>query len=412
MWDGLQEIYFTLKQNKLRTFLTAFGVFWGIFMLIILLGAGKGMQNGVMQEFGSDVLDFIIIFPGSTSVAYKGLGLGRNIELTESDGEALKQKLKGARFISTENSMGSNSVTYRGKTGSYEIRGIPDDYFKIKEDVPFNIGRKINRFDGNQVRKIGVIGTAVAERLFGKDVDPVGKEIRIQDIVIRVTGVFYDKGNRGRSSERVYIPQSTYLKVFGGGDKISRLWLRPDIGVDGFELEKQALKILKERHKVAEDDKRGITSFNMAEPAKNINGLFFGIKAFIWFVGLGTLMAGIVGISNIMIITVKERTREIGIRKALGARPLSIVSTLLLESVLVTSIAGYVGLVIGVGLLELVSFGLRSAGMELPFFKNPEVNFQVALTAIILLVVAGTLAGLVPALRAAKISPIEAMRAD
>src|SRR3954462_7397066 len=132
MIDGLQEIYFTLKQNKLRTFLTAFGVFWGIFMLIILLGAGKGMQNGVMQEFGSDVLDFIIILPGSTSVAYKGLGLGRNIELTESDGETLKQKLKGARFISTENSMGNKSVTYADKAGSYEIRGIPDDYFKIK----------------------------------------------------------------------------------------------------------------------------------------------------------------------------------------------------------------------------------------------------------------------------------------
>lgn len=412
MWDGLQEIYFTLKQNKLRTFLTAFGVFWGIFMLIILLGAGKGMQNGVMEEFGSEVLDFIIIFPGSTSVAYKGLGLGRNIELTQADSVALEQQLKGARLIASENSMGSALITYGEKSGNFAVHGIPDEYFKIKEDVPFDIGRKLNQFDINQIRKTVVLGTVVAERLFGKDVDPVGKDVRVKNVVMKVTGVFYDKGNRGRNSERVYIPQTTYVKTFGGGNKVSRIWLRPDKGVDGFELEKKALAILKERHKVAPDDKRGLTSFNMAEPAKNINGLFFGIKSFIWFVGMGTLMAGIVGISNIMIITVKERTREIGIRKALGAKPSSIVSTLLLESILVTSVAGYLGLVLGVSLLELISFGLRSAGANLPFFKNPEVNLQVALTAIALLVVVGVLAGLVPALRAAKISPVEAMRAD
>ncbi|RYG10444.1 MAG: FtsX-like permease family protein, partial [Chitinophagaceae bacterium] len=393
MWDGLQEIYFTLKQNKLRTFLTAFGVFWGIFMLIILLGAGKGMQNGVMEEFGSDVLDFIIIFPGSTSVAYKGLGLGRNIELTQADAQALERQLKGARFIASENSMGNGLITYGNKSGNFEISGIPDDYFKIKEDVPFNFGRKLNLFDINQIRKTVVIGTVVAERLFGKGVDPVGKDIRVKNVVMKVTGIFYDKGNRGRNSERVYIPQTTYSKTFGGGNKINRIWLRPAQGVDGFELEKKAVAILKERHKVAPDDKRGLSSFNMAEPAKSINGLFFGIKAFIWFVGMGTLMAGIVGISNIMIITVKERTREIGIRKALGARPSSIVSTLLLESILVTSVAGYLGLVLGVSLLELISFGLRSAGANLPFFKNPEVNLQVALTSIVLLVVVGALAG-------------------
>jgi len=163
---------------------------------------------------------------------------------------------------------------------------------------------------------------------------------------------------------------------------------------------------------VSPDDKRGIGSFNMAEPAKRINGLFTGINVFIWFVGLGTLMAGIVGISNIMIITVKERTREIGIRKALGATPFKIVSTLLLESTLVTAIAGYVGLVCGVGLLELIAFGLRSAGAQMPYFMNPEVNFQVAMTAIALLVGVGILAGLMPALRAARITPIEAMRAE
>lgn len=412
MLDGLQEILYTLRQNKLRTLLTAFGVFWGIFMLIILLGAGRGMQNGVMDDFGSEVLDFIIVWPGSTSIAYKGMGLGRGISLTEGDLAAVKEQVPGIRFISGENQRGGVSITYENKSGSFSVHGAPDEYFKIKEDVPFNLGRKMNPFDQYEIRKIAVVGTVVAERLFGKDIEPVGKDIRVNGVMMRVVGVFYDKGNRGRNSEQIYIPQTSYKKIFGSGDRLNNIWLRPQSGVDGFELEKKVMDLLKYRHDVSPDDKRAINSFNMAEPAKRINGLFIGIQGFLWFVGLGTLMAGIVGISNIMIITVKERTREIGIRKALGATPVSIVSTLLLESILVTSVAGYLGLILGVGLLELIAFGLNKAGAKLPFFQNPEVDFQVAITAIVLLVAVGALAGLMPALRAAKIMPIEAMRAD
>jgi putative ABC transport system permease protein len=412
VFDGLQEILFTLRQNKLRTLLTAFGVFWGIFMLILLLGFGQGMQNGVLDQFGSDVLDFIIVFPGDASLAYRGLGPGRRVRLDQDDVQAISRQIRGVRLISAEYSLGSGTVTYENKNSNADIRGIPDDYFKIKEDVPFNFGRKLDSLDVNEIRKVVVIGTSVVERLFPKDVNPVGKEVRVKEVVMKVAGVFYDKGNQGRNSERVFIPQSTYKKVFGGGDHIEAIWLRPQAGVDGFELEKRIVELAKRRHDVAPEDKRGIKSFNMAEPAKNINGLFIGIRVFIWFVGLGTLMAGIVGISNIMIITVKERTREIGIRKALGATPLTIVSTLLIESTLVTGIAGYLGLVLGVGLLELVAFGLRSLGAKLPYFLKPGVNLQVAVTAIFLLIGMGILAGLVPALRAAKITPIEAMRAE
>jgi putative ABC transport system permease protein len=200
--------------------------------------------------------------------------------------------------------------------------------------------------------------------------------------------------------------------IYGGGEITDNIWVRPEKGVDGFELEKKVLGLLKRRHDVSPDDKRGINSFNMAEPATRVNGLFIGINVFIWFVGLGTLTAGIVGISNIMIITVKERTKEIGIRKALGATPFQIVSTLLLESLLVTGVAGYLGLLCGVALLEIVAFGLRSTGAKLPYFMNPSVDFQAAITAIFLLVGVGILAGLMPALRAAKITPTEAMRAD
>jgi putative ABC transport system permease protein len=411
MLDGLQEILYTLRQNKLRTLLTAFGVFWGIFMLILLLGFGRGMQNGIMDDFGSDVLDSIMVWSGDTSVSYRGLGLGRKIQLDQSDVQAVTQQISGVRVISGVSTTWNGTVTFQGKNSTAAINGIPDQYFKVKEDIPFLFGRKTNPFDVEETRKVVVIGTAVAERLFAKDVDPVGKDVRVKDVVMKVTGVFHDKMNRGRASESVFMPATTYRKLFGS-ERIDTIMVRPAPGVDGFELEKRVVELVKRRHDVAPEDKRGINSFNMAMPAKSIGGLFVGINAFIWFVGLGTLTAGIVGISNIMIITVKERTREIGIRKALGATPFSIVSTLLLESALVTSIAGYVGLVFGVGLLELASFGLRSAGVQLPYFMNPEVDFQVAMTAIALLIGVGILAGLMPALHAAKITPIEAMRAE
>jgi len=412
MLDGLQEILYTLRQNKLRTLLTAFGVFWGIFMLILLLGFGRGMQNGVMTDFGSDVLDFIIVWGSDTSVAYRGMGLARKIQLQQADVEAIKTRVPGVRIISGEGSTPNGTVTFEGKNSSAGIHGIPDEYFKIKEDVPFHFGRKPNPLDVDEVRKVLVIGTTVAERLFAPGTDPVGKEVRVKDVVMKVTGVFHDKGNRGNNSERVFMPLSTYRKLYGSGERVDMIWLRPEQGVDGFELEKKVLELVKRRHDVAPEDIRGIRSFNMAMPAQRVNGLFTGITAFIWFVGLGTLTAGIVGISNIMIITVKERTREIGIRKALGATPFSIVSTLLLESALVTSVAGYMGLVFGVGLLELIAFALRSSGAQLPYFLNPEVDFQVAITAILLLILVGILAGLMPAVRAAKITPIEAMRAE
>jgi putative ABC transport system permease protein len=412
MFDGLQEILYTLRMNKLRTALTAFGVFWGIFMLILLLGAGRGMQNGIYDSFGSEVLDFVVVYTGTTSVAYGGRGVGRQIELTTDDIATIQQKIPNVRFVAAESQRGEISIINEKKNGFFGVHGVPEDFFNIKESIPFNLGRKINSLDQQQVRKIAVIGTVVSERLFGKDADPVGKEIRVNGVVMKVVGVFYDKGNRGQDSERVYIPQATFQKLFGTSDKIGSIWLRPQEGVDGFKFEESIIQLLRQRHQVSPEDKRAIRSFNMAEPAKMVNGLFLAINGFIWFVGLGTLMAGIVGVSNIMIITVKERTREIGIRKALGATPVGIVSTLLMESILVTAIAGYAGLVLGVGLLELVAFGLRSAGTDLPFFQNPEVNFSVAITAIILLVVVGALAGLVPALKAARIAPIEAMRAD
>jgi putative ABC transport system permease protein len=410
--DSLQEILFTLRKNKLRTALTAFGVFWGILMLILLLGAGRGMQNGVMNSFGNEALDSIIVFGGTTAVAWQGMAPGRRISFREGDLASIEQQIKGIDYISGENSFGAGTLVYGEKTGSFDVLGIDDRYFNVRDKVPYTHGRKMNALDEADNRKVVVIGKAIVDRLFEPGVDPVGEQIRVNDITVRVVGVYFDKGNNGRNSERLFMPYSTFKKIFGGGDRVNVIWIKPEANVDGFALEKETVSLLKRRHQVAEEDRRAINSFNMAEPAKMLTGMFFGINAFIWFVGLGTLMAGIVGISNIMIITVKERTREIGIRKALGATPFTIVSTLLIESVLVTAIAGYTGLVLGIGLIELVSWALQATGAQLDFFDKPEVDFATAVTAVILLVVIGALAGLVPAIKAARIMPIEAMRAE
>ncbi len=410
--DGLQEILYTLRQNKLRTLLTAFGVFWGTLMLVLLLGAGKGLQDGVYASFGTEVMDFIVVYTETTSLPYKGQGIGRHIDLTHTDMAELKEKVPHIRFMAGDNQRVGVAIVHEKRSGSFEVHGVPDVYFNIKEDLPLNFGRILNPLDQRDARKVTIIGSVVAERVFGKSVNPIGELVRVNDVLMKVVGVFHDKGNRGRDSERIYIPHTTFQKMFGSSNEIGAIWLRPTVGSDGLKLESDVIRLLQQRHNVSPDDKRAIRSFNMAEPAKMVNGLFIAINSLIWFVGLGTLAAGIVGISNIMIITVKERTREIGVRKALGATPFNIVSTLLMESVLITSVAGYSGLILGVGVLEVIAFGLRSVGAELPFFQNPEVDFQVAVTAIILLVMAGALAGLMPALRASRIMPTEAMRAD
>lgn len=415
--DSLQEILYTLRQNKLRTGLTAFGVFWGILMLILLLGAGRGMQNAFSDGWSNDVADSIWIFPSTTSVPYMGLPVGRQITLTESDMAAIRQQIPGVRFLSSENPLGSFirsdiSVTYGTKSGTFGVLGVADQYFNIKEKVRFDEGRRLNSLDEDENRKVVVIGTRVSERLFLTYAEAIGKEIQINGISFRVTGLFYDKGNQGRMSERIYMPVTGFKKSFGGGEEVALITVRPKPGFDGIKLEEDILTLLKKRHKIAPEDIRAIGVSNKARDAQEINAMFTGLNMFIWMVGIGTLLAGIVGVSNIMIITVKERTREIGIRKALGAKPGSIIGSLLLESVMVTGIAGYSGLVLGVALLEGVSAMLSKFNIELPFFRQPEIDLKIAISALLLLIMAGVLAGLMPALRAARIMPIEAMRAE
>lgn len=417
MIDGLQEILYTMRRNKLRTGLTAFGVFWGIFMLVLLLGAGQGMQNGVERSFIHDLSDTIWVSAGRTSVPYRGLGTNRQIELNLSDMNAIEQQIPGVRFISSETPLGayrqaSAEVTFGPRSESFDVLGVADDYFRIKGNVEFPRGRRLNILDADEQRKVAVIGTSVGAALFPRSMNPVGQNIRINRVTFTIVGVFYDSGREGRMSERIYLPRSAFQQTFGGGERVSVVALRPIPGYDSYELEDRVKTLLQRRHQVSPEDRRAIRTNNMARQAEYFNRIFTGLNVFLWFVGLGTLAAGIVGVSNIMIITVKERTREIGVRKALGAAPAAIVGSLLLESILITSLAGYTGLALGVGLLELVSYSLQALNLQLTFFDRPEVDFTLALTALLLLVGVGALAGLVPALKAASVSPVEAMRAE
>lgn len=412
--DALQEILFGLRKNMLRTFLTGFGVFWGIFMLILLLGAGKGMQNGVEQEFSSNAQDSVWIYARRTSVPYAGLPTGRRIKFKQADVDAIKREIPEILFISAENPLRwsgqGNTVSSKTRSESYSVYGVAENYFKIRIGQDLFKGRNLNELDQGEVRKVATIGTVVAENLYPGE-DPVGQAIEINKIPFTVIGVFEDEGDNGRNAERIYIPMSLYQQTYGRGqERLRTITYRPKQGADPFEVEDKVIALLKKRHRVSPEDRSAIRSNNIFEHVERFNSLFAAINSFLWFVGIGTLTAGIVGISNIMLITVKERTVEIGIRKALGATPNSIIRALLFESVLVTATAGYLGLVLGVGLLEAVNALLISSGAQMAYFKRPEVNFTIALTSIIILVSVGMLAGLAPAWRAARISPVEAMR--
>jgi len=407
--DKWQEIFSTIRKNKLRTFLTGFSVAWGIFMLIILLGSGRGLENGVRNQFKGSVNNGIWISSGRTTMPYQGYKPGRDIKFTNADYERVKATIKGVDRISARSWIFiNNTISYKNEYGNFTISPCHPDYAIIK-DVKIEEGRFLNNIDMEKSRKSVAISTIVRDALFknGEKTVVVGKYIKISGIPFKVVGVFSDDGPEDEQ-RRVYIPIYTAQKVFFGENQINQVSLTTgdaNIGeVD--EMVDQIRKQFSAIHKFHPDDQRAISVWNKAEDYKRTMDLFAGIRLFVWIIGIGTIIAGIVGVSNIMIIVVKERTKEIGIRKAIGATPLSVVGTILAESILITAFAGYVGLILGIGLLELISNALP----PIEFFVDPEADLRVAISATILLVISGTLAGLFPALKAASIKPIEALR--
>ena len=406
-WDKWQEIFETMKKNRLRTFLTGFSVAWGIFMLIILLGSGNGLENGVKKAFEGDAANTLWINPGQTSTAYKGLKAGRNIQFTNEDYDLVNEEIPYIDKISGRLSVWQdNTISYKKEYGNYDIIACHPGY-GYYETLDVMSGRFINNDDITGFRKVAIIGVPVRDALF-KGEDPIGKYIQVSGVPFKVTGVFSDAGG-DRDMQRIYIPLSTAQRVYNFGNKIFTLSIvTQDIGVEESRaMAEDVRQTLAQKHKFDPEDQRAVFVWNNLEEYKKLLGLFASIRLFIWIIGIGTIIAGVVGVSNIMMIVVKERTNEIGIRKALGATPWSIVSLILLESVLITSFAGYIGLVMGVGLLELISPVFENSET---FFKNPEVDITIAMGATLVMIVSGMLAGFVPARKAAAIQPIEALR--
>ncbi len=406
-WDKWQEIFETMKKNRLRTFLTGFSVAWGIFMLIILLGSGYGLENGVKKAFEGDAANTLWINPGQTSTAYKGMKTGRNIQFTNEDYDLIKQDIPYIDRISGRLSVWrDNTISYNKEYGNFDIIACHPGY-GYYETLDITEGRFINDDDINDFRKVVVIGVPVKDALF-KGEDPIGKYVQVSGVPFKVTGVFKDAGG-DRDMQRVYVPLSTAQRVFNFGNKIFTISVvTQDISVEeSRSMADEVRQTLAQKHKFDPEDQRAVFVWNNLEEYKKLMSLFASIRLFIWIIGIGTIIAGVVGVSNIMMIVVKERTQEIGIRKALGATPWSVVSLILLESVLITSFAGYIGLVMGVGLLELIAPVFENSDT---FFKNPEVDIATALGATAVMIVSGMLAGFVPARKAAAIQPIEALR--
>lgn len=405
-----QEIFEAIRKNKLRTFLTGLSVASGIFILVILLGIGKGMENGVGQEFQDDAATRISVWTGVTSESYKGLNPGRRIELDNQDYE--RAELRSGDNLDLKSgvySVWGGLTTYKKESGSYRIEGVRGDY-QFLENATLVSGRFVNESDLINFEKVAVLGNRVYLDLF-KGKNALGEYIEIQGINYKVIGVYTDPGGE-REETRIFIPLTTAQRVYNAGDKLRSLvfTLQPEEKFEDALAASEAFSAqleadLKQKHTISPTDTRAININNTLENAERFYTLINMIKGFFWGVGICTIIAGVVGVSNIMLIIVKERTKEIGIRKAIGAQPFSIIAMILHESIFVTAIAGFIGLIFSLILLEFVGPLIES-----DYLLNPSVDFGIAITTVIILVVAGALAGFIPARRAANIKPIVALR--
>lgn len=412
--DSWQEIFATIRKNKLRTFLTMLGVFWGIFMLVIMLGSGNGLRNGILKDFAGTATNSFFCWAQTTNKAYKGYKPGRRFNFNTGDAEAIKT-LPELELVHPMNQLGGHdeaSNVVRGlKNAACQILATFPYYSSINE-VKLDKGRFINDFDVKEKRKICVIGPRVAELLFKKGENVIGEYIRVSGVYFKIVGltVVTGKGGEAREqAERIHIPFSTFSNAFNYGNVVGWFAIKVKTGVPAEVAEQKVLTVLKERHTIAPEDLNAIGHWNMSVEYNKLSGLFMAIETLIWIVGSGTLLAGVIGISNIMLIVVKERTREIGVKRALGAVPGQIIGQVVLESVFLTAISGYFGLVLGIALLELLNSLIGEAGET---FVNPTVNLSTAITALLILIVSGAFAGLIPARKAVAIKPVEALRAE
>ena len=408
--DRWQEIWITITHNKSRSVLTAFGVFWGMLMLVLMVGAGNALEKGMTSQIEGFATNSCFFATERTTLPYKGFRKGRRWDMTNSDLPVIREKVKELQYISPVLFAGGNdrNVVRGEKNGSYLVKGCYPEYDLIEKSKMI-YGRYVNNIDIAEKRKVCVIGERIYEVLFQKGEDPTGKQIRVNGIYFQVIGVARSTSGvsiGGQTAETVVLPFSTMQQAFNQGNVIHFLAATAKKGVPVKMVQEEIVEILKRQHQIAPDDKEAVFTMNIEEQFKMFNYLGIGIAALIWIVGLGTLFAGAIGVSNIMLVTVRERTREIGIRRALGATPRNIIGQILSESIVLTLVAGLSGIVIGVGLLRATGIVLSQGDQ---FFKDPQISFGMAMASLIILIIIGTFAGYLPAQRAMLIKPVEAI---
>jgi putative ABC transport system permease protein len=406
------EILHTIRKNKLRTVLTAIGVFWGIFMLILLLGAGNGLSNATIENFKNSATNAIYVWPQRTSKPYMGFQAGRRISFEMEDVEVLKERVPEMEYISPRVQLGELICKSSDKEGNFNIRGELPDMFFI-ETLEVIKGRKLNQKDIDEKRRVTVIGREVAKKLYGSE-SITGEYLNIQGKDFLIVGIYKKESSmrmgQGNPEEEIFIPLSVAQLYLPIPNIFHWFVCTVNKKANIKEVEERIKGILKEQHQVHPADRSGVGAWNMGDFFGKFQSLFAGINIFIWLVGIGSLIAGIVGVSNVMLISVKERTKEIGLRKALGATPKSLIRMVLLESLALTFVAGYLGLFAGTGLITIMEFLLEKFSIESDYFKRPEIDLTTGIAALVLIVLAGILAGIYPARQAAKMDPVEALR--
>ena len=407
--DTWQEIYGSIRKNKVRTSITIIGVLWGIFLLVVLLGAARGMENGFNKLFGNFATNSVFVWTQSTDTPFKGFQEGRRFRLTMNDIDVLKSEYANEIRLLAPRNQTNNLVVHDFKSGDFKVSG---DYPVLDQIQKKQLlyGRFLNENDILSTAKVTVISEDMYKQLFDIGVNPIGAYIKINSINYKVIGVYKPSNTIDFDGDCAYIPFTTFKKVYNTANKVDWMMITANEGTNIDQMEKDILLTLKGLHKVHPDDERAFGSVNLGKEIGKVTGFLTGMQFLTWFVGIATLIAGVFAIGNILLITVKERTQEIGIRRALGATPKSIRQQIILESVFLTTIAGMLGIIFGGFVLFLIDYQV-SGNPDIPLI-NPTVNIPIIMIAFATLVVLGTLIGLVPAHMATLVRPIEALREE